>query len=126
MTSTLRKLPGFKGRRRGAGIAAVVIMLAAVNFAVIGAIRASGDEAQVGAMRAETARAFYAAESGARVVLKCSTGGIGMPTAGTSLTLGSASCTYVSLPTVGQPGDALVQGGDGTAARRLKLSLTGY
>jgi hypothetical protein len=104
---------------------AVMIMLAAVNLAVIGAIRASGDEVQVGAMRAETARAFYAAESGARVVLKCSTGGLPMPTAGTSLTLGTSSCTYVSIPAQGQPGDAVLQGADGTAARRLKITLSG-
>src|SRR3954464_4835968 len=82
-------------RRRGGGIAAVVIMMAAINFAVIGAIRASGDEAQVGAMRAETARAFYLAESGGRVVLKCTTAGATLPTAGSSLTLGTATCTYV-------------------------------
>lgn len=125
MNSTHAQFLRFRGRRRGGGIAAVVIMLAAVNFAVIGAIQASGDEAQVGAMRAETARAFYLAESGGRVVLKCSTGGLTMPTAGSALTLGSASCAYVSLPTAGQPGDAIVQGGDGTAARRLKITLIG-
>src|SRR5438045_6326146 len=113
----------FTGARRGAGIAAVVVMLAVVNFAVIGAIRASGDEAQVGAMRAETARAFYAAESGARVLIKSSTAGLTMPAAGSTLTLGNASCTYVSFPAVGQTGDAIVQGADGTAARRLKVTL---
>src|SRR5689334_23328441 len=95
-----------KNTRRGGGTAVVLIMLAVINFAVIGAIRASSDEAQVGAMRAETARAFYAAESGARVVLKCTTAGITMPGAGTTLTLGSATCTYVSMPALGQPGDA--------------------
>jgi MSHA biogenesis protein MshP len=114
-----------KGRRRGAGIAAVMIMLAAISLAVMGAISASGDEAQVGAMRAETARAFYAAESGARVALKCSTGGLTLPTVGTSLTLGTAACDYVSLPAAGQPGDATVQGHDGTAARRLRVTLSG-
>jgi hypothetical protein len=117
--------PGRAWRRRGSGIAAVVIMLAAMSLAVIGAVAASGSEAQIGAMRAETARAFYAAESGARVVLKCSTSGQAMPTAGSTLTLGSASCTYVSLPALGQPGDALVQGSDGSAARRLKVTLSG-
>jgi hypothetical protein len=125
MNSDIRQVRKFHRGRRGSGIAAVVIMLAAVNFAVIGAIQASGDEAQVGAMRAETARAFYLAESGGRVVLKCSTGGVTMPSTGSSLTLGSASCTYVTLPSPGQPGDAILQGGDGTAARRLKITLVG-
>lgn len=113
-------------RRRGASIAVVVIMLAVIVLAVIGAVSASGEEAYVGAMRAETARAFYAAESGARVLVKCSTSGDSMPAAGSTLTLGSASCTYVSVPTLGEPGDGLVQGADGTTARRLKVTLSGY
>ena len=113
-----------KSRRRGGGIAVVLILLAVVNLAVIGAIRASGDEAQVGAMRAETSRAFFAAESGARVVLKCSTAGLTLPTAGTSLTLAPATCTYVSMPLLGQPGDAILQGQDGTAARRVKVTVS--
>jgi hypothetical protein len=100
-------------------------MLAAVNLAVIGAIRASSDEAQVGAMRAETARAFYVAESGARVLIKSTTAGLTMPAADSTLTLGSATCKYVSFPAVGQTGDAIVQGADGTAARRLKVTIAG-
>jgi Tfp pilus assembly protein PilX len=113
-------------RRRGGGIVAIIILLAAVNLAVIGAISASGDEAQIGAMRAETARAFYVAESGARVLIKTSTAGLTMPAPGSTLTLGNASCTYVSFPAAGQAGDAIVQGVDGTAARRLKFTLSGF
>ena len=124
-TTAKQILKRFKGSRRGSGIAAVVILLAVVNLAVIGAIRASGDEAEVGAMRAETARAFYAAESGARVILKCSSSSLPMPAAGTTLTLGSSSCKYVSFPPAGQSGDAVLQGQDGTAARRLKITVSG-
>jgi hypothetical protein len=57
-----------RASRRGASVAVVVLMLAVIALAVIGTVGASGEEAYVGAMRAETARAFYAAESGARTV----------------------------------------------------------
>ena len=102
----------------------MIIMLAMIGLAVVGSISASGDEAQIGAMRAETARAFYAAESGARVVLKLSTSGQSLPAAGSTLTLGTATANYVSLPASGAAGDAVIQGQDGTAARRLKVTLS--
>ena len=127
MSTPAQSRPGRPaGSRRGASVAVVVLMLSVVMLAVIGAVAASGEEAQVGAMRAETARAFYAAESGARVMVKCSTSGQPMPTGGSTLTLGSATCTYVSVPQLGEAGDAFVQGADGTSARRLKVTLSGY
>ncbi|MFZ4574429.1 MAG: hypothetical protein ACOYN0_08535 [Phycisphaerales bacterium] len=52
------------GGRRGMGIAAVILLLAMLNIAVIGSVASSGDETQVGAMQVKTAQAFYAAESG--------------------------------------------------------------
>ena len=77
--------------RRGAGIAAVVMMLAMLNIAVIGSISASAQEADLGAMRAETTRAFYAAESGAVVVLKLTNEGLGLPAVGDCLLYTSPS-----------------------------------
>ena len=115
----------FTHARRGVGVAVVVIMLVIINIAVVGAVRASGEESQVGAMRAETARAFYVAESAGRVVLKCSMLNTTLPAAGSTLTLGSASANYVSVPASGQPGDAIIQGSDGTADRRVKVTLAG-
>ena len=113
-----------KWRRRGCGIAAVVIMLAAVNMAVIGSVNASASEAQVGALRAETARAFYAAESGGRIILKCNNQGLALPAAGSTLTLGQATVTYVTIPPANTSGDAVVRGADGTTTRRLKITLS--
>lgn len=110
--------------RRGCGIAAVVIMLAAINLAVIGSVNASGTEAQTGALRAETARAFYAAESGGRIVIKCNNQGLALPTVGSTLALGAATVTYVSLPAANAPGDAVIRGADGTTTRRLKITLS--
>jgi hypothetical protein len=109
--------------RRGCGIAAVVIMLAAINMAVIGSVSASGSESQVGALRAETARAFYAAESGGRIVIKCNNQGLTLPAANSTLTLGQATVTYVTLPAANTTGDAVIKGADGTTTRRLKITL---
>ena len=53
--------PRLLTRRRGMGIAAVVVVLAALNLAVVGAVRATADDAYVGSLRVETIRAFYAA-----------------------------------------------------------------
>jgi hypothetical protein len=110
--------------RKGCGIAAVVILLAAINLAVIGGVNASANEAQVGALRAETARAFYAAESGGRVLVKCSNQGLALPAANSTLSLGAATVTYVSLPAAGTAGDAVLRAADGTTTRRLKITLT--
>jgi hypothetical protein len=109
--------------RRGCGIAAIVIMLAAINLAVIGSVNASGTEAQTGALRAETARAFYAAESGGRIVIKCNNKGLALPVAGSTLAMGQATVTYVSLPPANTAGDAVVRAIDGTTTRRLKITL---
>jgi len=113
-----------KRLRRGCGIAAVVIMLAAINLAVIGSVNASGTEAQTGALRAETARAFYAAESGGRIIIKCNNQGLALPAVNSTLTMGQATVTYVSLPAANSPGDAVVRGADGTTTRRLKITLS--
>jgi Tfp pilus assembly protein PilX len=110
--------------RRGCGIAAIVIMLAAINLAVLGSVSASADEAKIGALRAETARAFYAAESGARVVLKCSNQGLTPPAASSTLVLGPATITYISLPAAGAAGDAMIKADDGTTTRRLKVTVS--
>ncbi len=110
--------------RRGCGIAAIVLMLAAINMAVIGSVSASGSEAHVSALRIETARAFYAAESGGRVVIKCTNQGLTLPAAGSTLSLGPATATYVSMPAAGQTGDAVIRGGDGNTTRRLRISVT--
>jgi hypothetical protein len=113
-----------KRARRGGGIAAVVMMLALLNLVILGAVAASGDEAHVGAMRAETSRAFYAAESGAVVVLKLTSENRPLPAPGSTIAIGSATAEFVSLPATGQPGEAVIQGRSGDGARRLRITVT--
>ncbi len=118
----MRPMP--RNARRGCGIAAVVIMLAAINLTVMGSVSASGAESQVGALRVETARAFYAAESAARVVIKCNNAGIALPAAGATLSMAPATATYVSMPVAGNAGDAIIRGSEGTTTRQLKVTLS--
>lgn len=55
-------------RRRGVALAAVCIVIVMVNAAVVHAVTGSTDDRSVVAWRAQTVRAFFAAESGIAIV----------------------------------------------------------
>lgn len=55
-------------RRRGVVIGALVLALVLVNAAVVMSAVGSGDDSMLASWRASTARAFFAAESGVRLV----------------------------------------------------------
>lgn len=109
--------------RRAASIAALIIALALINLAVMGSVAASSDEAELGAMRAQTLRAFYAAESGGLAIAKLRTENLALPAPGTTVTLASSSFVFVSLPPASGPGQAVIEGRSDAAARRLRLSV---
>lgn len=115
-----RRLPS---ARRGVGIAAVVIVLAALNLAVLGAVRATSDETHLGALRVETLRALYAAESAARIAVRCAADSEPFPEAGSTRTLGTATMQFVILPDEGGVGDIVVLGRSGFAVRRLSITI---
>jgi len=100
----------------------VIIVLALINLAVIGAIRSTGDESQVGALRIETVRAFYAAESGATIATRTFISGWTPPPEGSVITLGNAEAEYVAVP-VGGVGSLVVEGRSGFGRRRISLEL---
>ena len=111
-------------RRRGAVVAAAVAVLALVNLLVIAGIRSVADGAQLSALRVETARAFYAAEAGAVVGVKCATEGWEFPAEGSSLAVGtSASFEFTGLPDPEGTGTLSVEGRSGFGRRRLSLDL---
>lgn len=109
--------------RRGVGIAAVIVVLAALNLAVIGAVRSTADDSYVGSLRVETTRAFYAAESAARVAVRCALDGEDYPSAGSSLTIGHATAHFVQMPPSGGAGDVVVLGLSGNAIRRISVTI---
>ncbi|MDX2133021.1 MAG: hypothetical protein SFY69_13310 [Planctomycetota bacterium] len=108
---------------RGASVAAVIVMLAIINFAVLGAVRASADDVHVGAMRLETLRAFYAAESGAIVAVRLAGEGLAPPGAGSVLTFADAEATVERAPGAGEPGDVVILGRSGLGQRRVVVTL---
>ncbi|NUQ66778.1 MAG: hypothetical protein HUU18_00655 [Phycisphaerales bacterium] len=109
--------------RRAASIAALIIALALINLAVMGSVAASADEAELGAMRAQTLRAFYAAESGGLAIAKLRTENLALPSPGTIVNLPSSSFTFVSLPPATGTGQAVIEGRSDAASRRLRLTL---
>lgn len=110
-------------RRRGVGIAAVIIVLAAVNLAVLGAVRTTADDAYAGSLRVETTRAFYAAESAARIAVRCAMDSEPYPVAGSTISIGVASAQYVQVPSSGFTGYVVVQGRSGNGVRRLSINI---
>jgi hypothetical protein len=114
----------FKVRaRRGAGIAAVVVMLAILNLVIIGSIAPAADEASTQALRVDTIRAIYAADSGGIVLAKLAAVGGTPPTAGSTVSLTGATIKYTQVPAAGQPGTATIVGSSGSASRRVRVVL---
>jgi len=111
------------GWRRGAAAIALVVLLAVVSVAVVGTIDAAGDETAVAVLRVESARSLYAAESGARVVMRLSGAGRPLPAAGSTMTLEGATVTFQSAPAAGKAGDITVIGASGYGQRRVRVTV---
>lgn len=110
-----------EGRCRGVALAVVIVVLAMLNLVVMGSVRPSGDEAVLGAMRAETTRAYYAAESGAFIAVRAVVGRLEPPTVGSEQAVGVATVAFIDLPPRGEVGQIIVEGRSGEARRRLNL-----
>lgn len=108
---------------RGMAIAAILLLLAVLNIAVILSVAGSGDDAMVGALQAKSAQAFYAAESGAVVVVKAANSAVSLPAVSTSFQLGEGQMTFQSLPAEGAAGEAVILGTCGTSIRRVSVTL---
>lgn len=108
--------------RRGAVVLMVVVLLAMVNIAVLAGLDGGAQDSMSAAYRIETARAFYAADAGAFVVLHALSAGTAVPAAGTVITLPTASTTVVSAPASG-PGDVVIQGASGLSTRRVQITI---
>jgi len=117
-----RARPRPAASRRGVAVVAVVILLAVVNLAVLAGLEAGADDASAAALRIETARAFYAADAGAIIVLRALSHGTAVPGAGTEIPLPSSSLMIVSAPGSGA-GDVEIQGTSGLATRRVLITI---
>ena len=108
-------------RRRGNAVVVLVVVMAVLSLVVVGLVRPLGDESSIAAMRVETVRAFYAAESGALVVMKGYMGDADMPAQGSEVVINGQSVLYTQVP--GGSGVAVIEGRSGDASRRIELEL---
>jgi hypothetical protein len=104
-------------------IAAILLLLAVVNITMVLSVVGSGDGAMVGSLQIRSAQAFYAAESGAVVVVRAANSAITLPPVSTSVQLGGGSMTFESLPAQGAAGEAVILGTCGSSTRRIKVTL---
>lgn len=107
--------------RRGAVIAVLVVVMALMALVVVALIRPVSDESSIAAMRVETVRAFYAAESGVFVVTKGYIGETTMPAQGSTLTINGQRVEFTQVPIAS--GVAVIRGLSGDASRRIELEL---
>lgn len=109
-------------RRRGAGVAAVVLMLVVLNLAILGVVSGSSDDLSLAALRLESCRAFYAAESGGVIVTRLVTDSRSAPV-GTTLALPQAQVRFIAAPEASEAGTVVVEGMSGEARRRIEIVL---
>ena len=111
-----------KAKRRGAGVAAVVLMLVVLNLAILGVVSSSSDDISLAALRLESCRAFYAAESGGVIVTRLVMDSRAAPV-GTTLELPHAQVEFISAPLASEAGTVVVEGSSGDAKRRVEIEL---
>ena len=111
-------------RRRGTGIAALILLLAVLNIAVMGVLAAGSDESDLSVSRARTARAFYAAESAGIAAIRLLESNQALPTSGQELDLGAATASYDTVTVTAGSGHIVVTGTSGDAQRRIEIEFS--
>ena len=114
-------------RSRGTTIALAVVILAMLQLLIVGVLMASADESEVRGLRVQTARAFFAAESGVVIAVRAMTDNTGVPAEGSQVSLPDAQIQFITIP-AGQGGsgvdeELVVQGVSATAVRRLRVDF---
>lgn len=107
--------------RRAGALVVCVLILASINLAVMSSVNAGGDDARLASIRADTARAFYACESGAALVVGEFSAGRAVP-AGT-ITLAPGITVSITTSGASAPMDVVIVGASGQARRRLEVRL---
>lgn len=110
--------------RRGTGIAALILLLAVLNIAVMGVLAAGSDESDLSVSRAQTARAFYAAESAGTAAIRLLEANQAPPTSGQELDLGTATASYDTVSLTATSGRIVVTGSSGEAQRRIEIEFS--
>ncbi|MCW5753889.1 MAG: hypothetical protein KIT24_04175 [Phycisphaeraceae bacterium] len=104
--------------RRGAAVAAVVVLLGMLNLVIIGGADPARDDSVMVLERLQAARSLHAAESGIRIVLRLTLSGQPLPAEGSTLALPGATVEFIQVPS-GGTGEIVVQGRSGPCRRTL-------
>jgi peptidoglycan/LPS O-acetylase OafA/YrhL len=110
--------------RRGAAVAVLVLLLAAVQMVVVSGVEGSADDAEQAVLRLLSTRTQYAADGAGLIVARQVRAGQHVPSVGTVLTIGSATAKVVAAPAPGTAGDVVVDVRSDRATRRVRISLT--
>ena len=108
--------------RRAFAVASVVVLLMMLNILAFGAMDGSRDDGGIAALRVETLRSLYAAESGVTLAIGEMSAGRDAPAPGTRTEVGHASIHFQSAD---QPEQIFVEGRAGFGRRRIIVETTG-
>lgn len=120
MAAQIHEVQSHTCQRRGVVLIVIVVVMAIMALVVAGSIRPVRDEAQLATLRVETTRAFYAAESGAFIVMNAVAGRTTMPTEGDSIELEGQTIRFIQVPENGD--SAIIEGICGDATRRVEFT----
>lgn len=107
--------------RRGVAVAMVLLVVSVLALAVAGSVEPLSQEMDLAALRVETTRAFFAAESGAGIYTDLLAAGITPPLEETQIRIGSQTIRFLGTPE--QTGLLVVEGSSGLSTRRIEIQL---
>lgn len=110
-------------RSRGAAIAMIVLLLAAVQLVVISGLTGSSDEADSSVRRVLMTRARYAADGARLIMIRQFQRGFEIPAAGTEWTIGASIARVESAPVAPATGVAEIRAHADTSRRTIVVPL---
>lgn len=118
----MNNAPSGRGRR-GAAVAMIVMLLAAVQLVVVGGLGGGADEADQGVRRLLSVRTIYAADGAGLIIARQVRDGLAVPVVGAGWTIGSSTASVLSAPAALTAGTIVVEVNSDTAARRLEITV---
>jgi len=107
--------------RRGSILAVLVVVMALMGLIVVGMIRPLRDEATLAALRVETVRAYYAAQSGVAITRSGYAGASELPSEGDEVVLHGETVVFVKVPE--NAGVVEIEAHSGDATRRIEYEV---
>jgi hypothetical protein len=108
-------------QRRAAALAGTVLIIAALNFVIIGSLTAGGDDAAITSQRVDSLRALLAIESGVALLVGEISGGREVPTGERELPSGQT--ILIEATGTAPPMQVEITARSGRAERTVRISL---